>query len=277
MAPYQVKNRVFRKSKAKFRLSLWDAPGRSPRKHCSDSRENHPMLEFRHQLPQISLLPDRVSWMLQQCAGRRVVDIGCVDTGFLEERASSGELMHQRIAGVAKAILGVDIDLQGIERFRQLGFANVIAADLSVSSETVMRETERLMKGCDVIACGEVLEHVPNAGNLLNGIGELARAFDAAAIITVPNAFSIRSILAVLAGTEIVHPDHKYYFSWRTLKSLLEQSGLVIVETHFYADNRDSASRTDFFKAVLNRTLVPLRPQLGEGIAIKARAAGGRE
>jgi hypothetical protein len=87
------------------------------------------MLEFRHQLPQISLLPDRVSWMLQQCAGRRVVDIGCVDTGFLEERASSGELMHQRIAGVAKAILGVDIDLQGIERFRQLGFANVIAAD----------------------------------------------------------------------------------------------------------------------------------------------------
>ena len=235
------------------------------------------MLEFRHQLPQISLLPDRVSWMLQQCAGQRVVDIGCVDTGFLEERASSGELMHQRIAGVAKAILGVDIDLQGIERFRQLGFTNVIAADLSVSSETVMRETERLMKGCDVIACGEVLEHVPNAGNLLNGIGELARAFDAAAIITVPNAFSIRSILAVLAGTEIVHPDHKYYFSWRTLKSLLEQSGLVIVETHFYADNRGSASRTDFFKAVLNRTLVPLRPQLGEGIAIKARAAGGHE
>ncbi|MGO9056955.1 MAG: methyltransferase domain-containing protein [Candidatus Binataceae bacterium] len=232
------------------------------------------MLEFRHRLPQISLLPNRVSWMLKQCAGQRVVDVGCVDSGLLEERASSGELMHQAIAGVAKAILGVDIDLQGIERLRQLGFTNVIAADLSVSSETVMRETERLMKGCDVIACGELLEHVPNAGSLLKGIGEIARAFDSAAIITVPNAFSIRSILAVLAGTEIVHPDHKYYFSWRTLKSLLEQSGLEIVETHFYADNRGSASPTDFFKAVLNRTVVPLRPQLGEGIAIKARAAG---
>jgi predicted TPR repeat methyltransferase len=232
------------------------------------------MLEFRHRLPRTSLLPDRVSWILGQCAAKRVVDVGCVDSGFLEERANSGELMHRGIAGVASAILGVDIDVAGIERLRQLGFANVLAADVSVSSETVIRETERVMNGCDVIACAEVLEHVPNVGSLLKGIGELARAFNAAALITVPNAFSIRSILAVLSGTEMVHPDHKYYFSWRTLKVLLEQSGFEIVETHFYADNRGPASRSDFFKALLNRTVVPLRPQLGEGIAIKVRVAG---
>jgi 2-polyprenyl-3-methyl-5-hydroxy-6-metoxy-1,4-benzoquinol methylase len=73
----------------------------------------------------------------------------------------------------------------------------------------VIREAERLMKGCDIIACGEVLEHVPNAGSLLGGIGEVVRAFDAAVMITVPNAFLFRSILAVMAGTEIVHPNHK--------------------------------------------------------------------
>lgn len=232
------------------------------------------MLEFRHLLPPISLLQDRVSWILGQCTGHRVLDVGCVDSGLLEERAGSGELTHRAIADVAKAILGVDIDVQGIERLRQLGFSNVMTADLSASSETVIREAERLMNGCDIIACGEVLEHVSNVGGLLNGIGEVARAFDAAVIITVPNAFSIRSILAVMAGTELVHPDHKYYFSWRTLKSLLEQSAFEIVETHFYANNRGPASATDFFKAVLNRTLVALRPQLGEGIAIKARPLG---
>jgi len=232
------------------------------------------MLEFRNRLPRSSLLPDRISWMLGQCARQRVVDVGCVDSGLLEERAGTSELTHRAIADVAKAILGVDVDLQGIERLRQLGFSNVMTADLSASSETVIREAERLMKGCDIIACGEVLEHVPNVGSLLNGIGEVARTFDAAVIITVPNAFSIRSILAVIAGTEIVHPDHKYYFSWRTLKTLLEQSGLGIVEAHFYANNRGPASPTDFFKAVLNRTVVALRPQLGEGIAIKARALG---
>jgi predicted TPR repeat methyltransferase len=232
------------------------------------------MLEFRHQLPRISLLPDRVRWMLGQCAGQRVVDVGCVDSGLLEEHTGSGELMHKQIAGVARAILGVDIDAQGIERLRQLGFSNVIEADLSVSSAAVMREAERLMQGCDIIACGEVLEHVPNAGALLKGIGEVARAFDAAAIITVPNAFSIKGVLAVLAGTEIVHPDHKYYFSWRTVRSLLEQSGFEIVETHFYANKLVSASPFNtLFKAALNRTVVPLRPQLGEGIAIKVRSA----
>jgi 2-polyprenyl-3-methyl-5-hydroxy-6-metoxy-1,4-benzoquinol methylase len=164
------------------------------------------MLEFRHRLPRISRLPDRVSWMLGQCARQRVVDVGCVDSGLLEERAVTGELTHHAIAEVAKAILGVDVDLQGIERLRQLGFSNVVRADLSASSETVIREAERLMNGCDIIACGEVLEHVPNVGSLFSGIGEVARAFDAAVIITVPNAFSIKSILAVVAGTEIVHP-----------------------------------------------------------------------
>lgn len=231
------------------------------------------MLEFRHRLPKTFLLPNRVSWILEQCAGQRVLDVGCVDSGLLEERASKGELMHQAIAKVAKAVVGVDIDRQGIETLRQLGFTNLIAADLSVSAGTVIRDAERLMGGCDVIACGEVLEHVPNPGGLLKGISEAARTFNAAAMITVPNAFSIRSILAVLAGTEIVHPDHKYYFSWQTMKSLLEQSDLEIVQAHFYADTRGPAAATDFFKAVMNRTVLPLLPQLGEGIAVKARAA----
>ena len=212
--------------------------------------------------------------MLRQCAEQRVIDAGCVDSGLLDERVSSGELMHKRIAEVASATLGVDIDAQGVERLRELGFANVIAADLSVSSEPVIREAERVMKGCDVITRGEVLEHVPNAGGLLKGIGEIARAFDAAVIVTVPNAFSIRGMLSIVRGTETVHPDHKYYFSWRTLKSLLEQSGFEIVKTHFYAGTLVSASPfARFVKGALNRTVVPLRPQLGEGIAIRARVA----
>jgi 2-polyprenyl-3-methyl-5-hydroxy-6-metoxy-1,4-benzoquinol methylase len=230
------------------------------------------VLQFKHRLPQISLIPNRVSWILEQCAGQRVVDVGCVDAGLLEEHANTGQLMHREIARVARAILGVDVDADGIQRLRQLGFSNLIAADLSVSSEAVRRETERLMERCDIISCGEVLEHVPNAGGLLKGIGELARVFNAAAIFTVPNAFSIRSILAIITGTELVHPDHKYYFSWQTLKSLLEHCGLEIIEMHFYADTRGPAARPDFFKALLNRTVVPLRPQLGDGIALRACA-----
>ncbi len=230
------------------------------------------MVEFRHRLPRASLSPDRAGWVLHECAGKRVVDVGCVSSGLLEERVSWGTLLHARLAATASSILGIDIDIQGLERLKQMGFANLIAADLSISSESVIREAERVMKGCDVIVCGEILEHVPNAGGLLKGVAEVARAFGAYAVITVPNAFSIRSMLAVLAGTEIVHPDHKYYFSWRTLKTLLEHSGLEIVETHFYALELVSASAlTRFLKVTLNHTLVPLLPQLGEGIIVKVR------
>ena len=50
------------------------------------------MLEFRQRLPKTSLLQNRVSWILEQCAGQRVLDVGCVDSGLLEERASKGKV-----------------------------------------------------------------------------------------------------------------------------------------------------------------------------------------
>lgn len=232
------------------------------------------MLQFRHSLPSLTLVPDRVVLLERECAGKRVIDIGCVSSGMLEERASNGTLLHQRLAATAGAILGVDIDAPGVQRLKALGFHNVIAADLAQSSKPVIRAAERLMKGCDVIVCGEVLEHVPNAGAMLRGVAEVARAFGAHALFTVPNAFSIRGMLAVLSGTEIVHPDHKYYFSWRTLRALLECCGLNTEQVYFYAGELNAGSRAAaLLKAILNRTVVPLRPQLGEGIIVKARAA----
>ncbi len=232
------------------------------------------MLQFRHPVPPLPLVADRAALLQAECTGKRVVDIGCVSSGMLEERTANGTLLHQRLAAVASAIVGVDVDANGIQRLKAMGFGNLIAADVSDSSKAVIRAARRLMNGCDLIVCGEVLEHVPNAGALLRGVAEMARAFEAHALLTVPNAFSIRSILAVLAGREIVHPDHKYYFSWRTLKALLEACGLEIVEAHFYAAELNSASSAGrFLRAALNRTLVALRPQLGEGIIVKARAA----
>ena len=217
---------------------------------------------------------NRAALLQQECAGKRVLDVGCVSSGLLEEHAGNGTLLHQRLAATAAAILGVDIDAPGVQRLRAMGFVNVIAADLSESSQPVIRAARRLMDGCDVIVCGEVLEHVPNAGALLTCLAEVARTFGAYAMLTVPNAFSIRAMLGVLAGTEIVHPDHKYYFSWRTLNTLLEHCGLEIVEAHFYAaDPVAASSATRFLKATLNRTVVALRPQLAEGIIVKVRVA----
>jgi 2-polyprenyl-3-methyl-5-hydroxy-6-metoxy-1,4-benzoquinol methylase len=232
------------------------------------------MVKFRHPLPRIALVRDRAAMLREECAGKRVVDVGCVSSGLLEEHVGNGTLLHQQLAAAASAILGVDVDVRGVERLKALGFANVIAADLCESSKSVIGAVERLMKGCDVIVCGEVLEHVPNAGALLRGVAEVAGRFGAYALVTVPNAFSIRGMLAVLAGTEIVHSDHKYYFSWQTLKSLFDHCGLEIIQTHFYAGAPVSASRaTRLLKATLNRTLVALRPQLAEGIIVKVRVA----
>ncbi len=171
------------------------------------------MLEFKHKLPRTSLVSDRVDWLVKFCTGKCVLDVGCVSSGLLEERYQNGTLLHSRLRNCAKAIVGVDVDARGVTRMTQLGYQNILAADLSTDSALVEDHIRRTMGTCDVIVCGEMVEHVPNAGALLRGVAVLASRFDASILVTVPSAFSIRGFLAILTGTEVVHPDHKYYFS----------------------------------------------------------------
>ena len=42
---------------------------------------------------------ERVRYVLDQCRGKAVLHLGCVDHPFLEERIASGNLLHAALAG----------------------------------------------------------------------------------------------------------------------------------------------------------------------------------
>src|SRR5579872_4645417 len=86
-------------------------------------------MEHSIRLPQITVLEGRQDFVIERCKGKRVLHIGCVDAGLMEERFQAGVLMHQRLAKVAGDLWGLDIDAEGIAFLEQKGFKNLISGD----------------------------------------------------------------------------------------------------------------------------------------------------
>jgi 2-polyprenyl-3-methyl-5-hydroxy-6-metoxy-1,4-benzoquinol methylase len=193
------------------------------------------MLECSHPLPDSQILAGRQGFLLACCAGKTVLHVGCVDSGLTAERLARGELLHQRLAGVATELWGTDVDAVGIRLLLDHGFDRVLPVDLSSGSPGPVLASVDF----DLIVLGEVLEHLANPGQLLCGVRSLMRPGRTRLIVSVPNAFSLAALSSFLGGVEVVHPDHNFYFSRHTLQTLLGKSGLRVLEEYVYVFDVD--------------------------------------
>ena len=164
----------------------------------------------------------RVPFLLDYCKDKSVLHLGCADSGLLTTRLDRGNLLHCHLAKTTALLFGVDQDEQAIERMRAVGIENLYVG--SVYALAKIFPTERF----DVILAGEILEHLRNPGIFLDEIRTLlARKAGSRAVITVPNSYSWRWYKRMCSGNEFNHPDHNFMFSFRSLRRLLETSGLV--------------------------------------------------
>lgn len=88
-----------------------------------------------------------------------------------------------------------------------------------------------IASGVELVLCGEVLEHLANPGRVLSRLKE----YGVPIIITVPNAHSdsCRDML-IKEGIENVNREHVSWYSWRTLKTLVERYKFEIKEFYWY-------------------------------------------
>jgi len=183
------------------------------------------------QLPKVPVVHGRQELILAKCRGKRVLHLGCVDAGLLRERFEAGELMHQKLAGVAGELWGVDIDEEGISFLRGQGFDNLVTGDIC-ELDKIGGVQDR---DFDVIVASEVVEHLLNPGLFLNSVKMIMAPRRTELIVTVPNAFRVGTLLSLLRGVEYVHPDHNYWFSYHTATNLLRKCGFDIAEVLVYS------------------------------------------
>lgn len=209
---------------------------------------------------------DRRTYILDACRGRRVLHLGCVDHPFLQERLASGDLLHAAIHGVAAELWGIDLDRAGLEALRAAGFANLHEANIE------QLESAAITGRFDVIVAGEIVEHLTSPGAFLRQVPRLLLP-GGRLLVTVPSAQSIRLAANALRRVEVVHPDHKAYFSPHTLTELLESSGLAVVDLRpYWAKPRRSPTLYAAYDHVLYATKL-ISPWLGEGLVATAVAS----
>jgi hypothetical protein len=101
-------------------------PGTPGPKRCTDvaADPNHPAALVRRAevLRQAWRPPigDRLEFVANRCAGKHVLDIGCVAHDVA--RMSSQQWLHGRVAAVAASCVGVDVLDEGVEHMRAIGF-----------------------------------------------------------------------------------------------------------------------------------------------------------
>lgn len=203
---------------------------------------------------------DRVALLEALARGRRVLDLGAADGSHLDVHRSGDAWLHARLAAVAAACVGVDLDAALVERLRAEGW------DVRRGDATALD----LGEAFDVVVAGEILEHVTDAGGLLASCARHL-APGGTLVVTTPNAFALHArpgLAAPLMRTGGIHPDHVAWYCATTLRQLLERLGWVDVVVGYGASPSASAAKRAFRRAAFR-----LRPAWSETLIALARRA----
>jgi SAM-dependent methyltransferase len=172
---------------------------------------------------------ERDELILEQCSGKVVLHLGCVDYPLLEERLRTNQLLHQKLLNRAQSVWGVDIDEAGI---RMLTNDFGIDKLLTVDAERLDLIADRVEQP-DIVVAGEILEHVNNPGLVLTGIRNLLRP-GGELLVSVPNALAMRIWFHTFRHRENIHPDHVVYFSPYTISNLVGRFGFRVSSLWWY-------------------------------------------
>jgi 2-polyprenyl-3-methyl-5-hydroxy-6-metoxy-1,4-benzoquinol methylase len=205
---------------------------------------------------------DRESYFIHTAIGKRVLHLGCADAPLTIGRIASGTLLHAKLTSAARECVGVDLDAPGLSILRANGFTNVVQANAESLGKA------ELPGQFDVVIAGELLEHLSNPGRCLLSLRAVL-APRGEVVITVPNAFTLKGLLRVALGGELVHRDHVCYFSARTLARLCEAHDFDCSVIGFYS-HRPAGSFKRALEAATFGGIRAVAPQLSEGLIARA-------
>jgi len=162
-------------------------------------------------------LVERDAAIIDLCRGKRVLHLGA-DAPFHASKAAAGELLHTKVAAVARELIGLDSDTQAVRELQwEYGVSDIVPGD---AADPPIGALER---DYDVVLACDIIEHVPDAGRLLRSCRAVGRG--ANLVVTTINATGAKPALRALFRREAVHPDHVAYYSYSTLCQLLQRVG----------------------------------------------------
>jgi SAM-dependent methyltransferase len=209
-------------------------------------------------------LVQRVELIKNMCKGRSVLHLGCTNYPYTSESLKTNSLLHLELKEVCGDLYGFDFDQEGIRVLAEAGVENLYRADLEALQDVDLDRT------FDIIIAGEMIEHLPNPGLFLRGIQRFMHEGTSLVITTINAYCAMRFAIYALRGkggpAEPVHPDHVAYYSYRTLKLLIEKEGLKVDKFFFYDIGREHRPFNRKIYNLINDVCVMFSPHLSDGV-----------
>lgn len=214
-------------------------------------------------------LLQRLDFVKNTCANKKVLHLGCTNYPYTQQAIDNDMLLHFELENIASDLYGFDFDQAGIDILTACGAKNIFRSDLE------KLDLLELDEKFDVVIAGEMIEHLNNPGLFLTGIKRFMRA-DAKLVITTINAYcALRFFWYGFRGkrgkAEMVHPDHVAYYSYSTLKLLIERHGFDVENFFFYDIGAEHRQFNRWFLNSLNDVCVAICPQWADGLIAVCR------
>lgn len=209
-------------------------------------------------------LVHRVEFIKQACVGKKVLHLGCTNWPYTQDSIDNDMLLHNELDKTASELFGFDFDQEGIDVLENAGTKNLFRADLEKLDNVDLSEK------FEVIIAGEMIEHLNNPGLFLKGIQRFMTP-ETKLVITTINAyaahrFAVYGLMGKKGVNEPVHPDHVAYYSFKTLKLVVERSGLKVSDFKFYDIGPEHRPFNPWYLNLINDISVAISPQLSDGV-----------
>ncbi len=189
---------------------------------------------------------ERIEYLEELTRGKKVIHVGCLDhIPLIEQRIQADTWLHKRLTDTNERCLGIDIDHEGIELVRTLGYDNIVYCNI-VNDAPHPDITESQW---DYMLLGEVLEHIDNPVDFLQSIALKYGNFVDRILLSVPNAFHIDNFLNSLMHNEKINTDHRYWFSPFTLAKVANSAGMKVDHYQLCQHKKNVPLRRIFYRA----------------------------
>ncbi|HEY9018936.1 class I SAM-dependent methyltransferase [Thiomicrospira sp.] len=208
-------------------------------------------------------IKDPFSYLENFASGKKILNVGAAGgvKGYLPN--NKNVWLHHRLAIAAKDIVGIDIDVDGIEYAESHG-VHILNANC---------ENVDLGKLFDLIVISDVIEHmnapVYAVENLMKHLTP-----DGCLCVTTPNATSGMTFARILAGKPPnVYWDHVAVYCPEHIQAICDRFGYVLSEVLFF-DHVDRRSTVNIAKSYISLAVSAIYPRLSTSFMAVIRHAG---
>src|ERR1035437_1165534 len=175
---------------------------------------------YNQKMNLINIREPRFIFFSDVCKNKKVMHIGCADAMAFKEDSNLHIYLSKTCEGIS--LDGLDIDFITIKKLEELCPGKYYVS-YDVKDEY------------DLVLIPEVIEHVSNVGSFL---GDIFSIKSKEYLFTAPSLNGAQFFFDDEFALEMVHPDHKYWFSPYTLYNTIKPFSEGFDMKMYYLENK---------------------------------------